>query len=487
MAQEPKRVAQDAGRAQDAVAPETMVKPADGGAPAQAPAQAAAKAAQAAAQAHAQQIAQGKAPPPPPPPPPAAPQAPAPAAAPQAPAPAPAAAAPAASPTPSPAREAVPAGRPVPPPASPTYRRGRHVVILLSFLLFVVVPSAVTGFYLYTVAVDQYASKVGFSVRREDANSALGVLSGLTSISNSSSSDTDILFEFIQSQKLVLDIDSDLDLRAIWSKPEEDFVFAIPDEASVEELVDYWNRMVRISYGAGSGLIEVEVLAFDPDDATAISQILFEKSSQMINELSDIARQDSIRYAREELDEALERLKDARAVVTRFRNVNQIVNPEIDIQTQAGLLGNLQNQQAQTLIEIDLLQGTVSNTDPRMVQATRRLEVIENRIAQERRKLGVGGTSEDGTAFADLLGDYERLVVDREFAENSYVSALATYDGALAESRRKTRYLAAYMEPTLAETPAYPKRLTLLALVTLFLGLIWSVLVLVAISVRDRR
>lgn len=390
-------------------------------------------------------------------------------------------------------------GRPVPvsaPPAaaqgvaqpvSPAYRRSRHAVMIISFLLMVAMPAAVSGFYLYVVAVDQYASKVGFSVRREDTNSAMSVLSGLTNLSNSSSSDTDILYEFIQSQKLVMDIDAQLDLRAIWSKPQGDFIFAIPSAASVEELVDYWNRMVRISYGAGSGLIEVEVLAFDPVDAISISQTLFDKSSQMINELSDIARQDSIRYALEELDEALERLKDARAVVTRFRNINQIVNPDLDIQTQAGLLGNLQNQQAQALIEIDLLQGTVSEDDPRAVRTQRRLEVIENRIAEERRKLGAGGIGEDGAAFADLLGEYERLVVDREFAEKSYVSALATYDGALAESRRKTRYLAAYMAPTLAETPAYPKRLTLLTLVTLFLGLIWSVIVLVAISVRDRR
>jgi capsular polysaccharide transport system permease protein len=362
------------------------------------------------------------------------------------------------------------------------------MVAILSFVACVMVPSLVTGIYLYGVAVDQYASKVGFSVRREDSNSALSLLGGLTNFSNSSSSDTDILYEFIQSQKLVSDIDAELGLRTMWSKPDNDFIFAVDPEASIEDLVKYWNRMVRVTYGTGSGLIEVEVLAFTAHDATAISRILFDKSSDMINELSDIARQDAIRYAREELDEALERLKDARTVVTQFRNENQIVDPEIDIQAQTGLISTLQSQQAQTLIEIDLLEGgNTSSADPRLVQAHRRLEVIENRIAAERQKLGVGGRGEDGTAFADLLGDYERLTVDREFAEKSYVSALATYDGALAESRRKTRYLAAYMQPTEAETPEYPKRLTLLALVSLFLFLIWSVLTLVAISIRDRR
>lgn len=426
-----------------------------------------------------------------------------------------------APPKPRPAPPQPPVSRPILKPAAPAYRRRRHTLILLSFLVAVLLPSAVTGFYLYAIAADQYASKVGFSVRREDSNSALELLGGLTNISNSSSSDTDILYEFIQSQKLVADIDKDLDLRAIWSRsaaslgdgdlnpgaiwaratndvdgdlteiltrPAIDIVFAIDDEASIEELVHYWNRMVRISYGAGSGLIEVEVLAFTAEDATAISRTLFDKSSQMINELSDIARQDAISYAKEELEEAIERLKDARAVVTRFRNVHQIVNPEIDIQTQAGLIGNLQTQQAQTLIDIDLLRaGNISATDPRLVQATRRLQVIENRIAAERQKLGMGGQDSGGTAFADLLGDYERLVVDREFAENSYVTALATHDAALAEARRKTRYLAAYMQPTKAQTPEYPKRLTILGLVVLFLFLIWSVAVLIATSVRDRR
>lgn len=389
--------------------------------------------------------------------------------------------------TPAAAAPLPPAEKPVPKPASPAFRRPRHLVVMLSFLIFVIIPSAVTGIYLYTVAVDQYASKVGFSVRREDSSSAMELLGGLSNLSNSSSSDTDILYEFIQSQKLVSDIDDDLDLHAIWSKPLRDFVFAVPDDASIEELVHYWNKMVRVSYGAGSGLIEVEVLAFTAKDATDISRTLFEKSSQMINDLSDIARQDAIRYAREELGVALERLKDARAVVTLFRNENQLVNPEIDIQTQAGLLGILQSQLAQTLIEFDLLEGVVNSNDPRAVQVTRRLEVIEKRIAAERKKLGGGSIDGGDNAFANLLGDYERLVVDREFAEKSYVTALATYDASLADSRRKTRYLAAYMQPTEAETAEYPKRLTLLLLVTLFLFLIWAVMVLVAISVRDRR
>lgn len=380
-----------------------------------------------------------------------------------------------------------PAPEPVRPPVRRSYRRWRHVAVLLSFLLCVVLPGAGTGYYLHEVAADQYASKVGFTVRREETSSALEFLSGLGNLSGSSSTDTDILYEYIQSQKLVTEMDRDLDLRRIWSRPVDDPVFALAPDASIEDLVKYWNSMVRLSYGTGTGLLEVEVRAFDPDEATLIAQTLFDKSSEMINDLSDIARQDAIGYARDELATALERLKSARETITQFRNANQMINPEADLQSQAGLLSTLITQQAETLIEIDLLRDTVRGSDPRLEQAARRLAVIEKRIGAERQKLGFQGTEGNGRVMADIVGEYERLVVDREFAEQAYTSALAAYDVAQSEALRKSRYLAAYMEPTRAETAAYPKRLTLTGLITLFLFLIWSVAVLVAYSIKDRR
>lgn len=366
-------------------------------------------------------------------------------------------------------------------------RRARHVLVMLSFVVFVLLPSTGSGVYLWGVAADQYVSKVGFTVRREDTSSPIEILGGLTSLSGASSSDTDVLYEFIQSQKLVSDMDRDIGLRRIWSRPDRDPVFALDPEASIEDMVEYWNSMVRLSYGTGSGLLEIEVRAFTAEDATLIAETLFAKSSDMINELSAIAREDAIRYAREELDAALERLKQARETVTRFRNANQLITPELDLQSQAGLLSTLQTQQAETIIEIDLLRDSVRQGDPRLEQAQRRLDVIEARIAAERQKLGVNGSGTGDRPFADIVGEYERLVVDREFAERAYLSALAAYDSALAEARRKSRYLAAYMEPTRAETPEYPKRPTLLFLISLFLFLAWSILVLVGYAIKDRR
>lgn len=391
------------------------------------------------------------------------------------------------NPPPQPGPAPAPSAAPVPRSVSRARLRPRHIAVLISFLLWVAAPSALGGFYLWNVAADQYASKVGFSVRREEVSSPIELLGGLGDFSGSSSSDTDILYEFIQSQKLVSDIDSEIDLRNIWSAPSQDFLFAYDADGTIEDLVKYWRRMVHLSYDSGAGLIEVEVRAFAATDATLIAEKIFEKSSNMINDLSSIAQEDAIRYAREELDAAVERLKGARETVTRFRNVNQLVDPSLDLQSQAGLLGSLEVQLAEQLIELDMLVGNTSASDPRVTQGSRRVEVIQNRIAAERRKLGITTDGGTNSAFADLVGEFERLVVDREFAETAYTSALANFDAARAEARRKSRYLAAYVEPTRAEAATYPERGTLFVLWSLFLFLTWSIVTLVLYSLKDRR
>ncbi|MFX0543650.1 capsule biosynthesis protein [Roseovarius sp. S4756] len=353
----------------------------------------------------------------------------------------------------------------------------------------VLLPAAVIGWYLWYSAADQYASNLGFSVRREESNSAIELLGGISTLSGSSSSDTDILYEFLQSQEIVRALDDDLDLRMIWAKadPQVDPIFAYHPPGTIEDLMDHWEQKVRIFYDGSSGLLDLRVLAFTPEDAQDIAQMIFDKSSEMINELSAIARFDTIRYAQEELERSVERLKEARQALTSFRNLNQIVDPTIDTQGQMGLVNNLQEQLAQALIDLDLIRETTTASDPRIEAAERKIRVIQNRIEGERNKLGFGSRAEGTDAFANLVGEYEGLIVDREFAEETYTSALAAFNSAKSDADRQSRYLAAHVYPTLAEKAEYPRRAVILGIAVLFLVLGWSVLMLLAYSLRDRR
>lgn len=392
-----------------------------------------------------------------------------------------------------------PAANQIPEAVGPARPRLRHYGILASFLLAVLVPMVVACFYLFAIAKDQYTSTISFSVRSEDIGGTLGLLGGLSSLSGASSTDTDILYQFIQSQELVQRIDAKINLRAIYSKPDYDPVYAFDKTGSIEDLVGYWQGMVKIFYDRGTGLIELRVHAFDPKDAQRIAQEIYEQSSAMINHLSAIGRDDSTRYAKEDMNRAIGEVKAARTALTEFRSRNQIVDPSADVQGQMGLLNTLQQQLTAAMVEMNLLRANDKpGTDPRILEMERRIKVIQAMIEQERDKFGTGiggdqvsgdqvGEAEGDSKYSALLGQYEALNIDREFAEKSYLATRASYDTALAKAQRQSRYLAAHVRPTLAETPRYPERIqsSLLLLGLLLAG--WGIVMLVYYSIRDRR
>lgn len=374
------------------------------------------------------------------------------------------------------------------PVATPVRMRRRHWGVLLSFVLFVLAPlGAVTG-YMYWVAEDQYASTTGFTVRQEEGASATELMGGLAALTGTSSSpDGDVLYEFIRSQQIVRRIDEQLDLRSYYAtRWGSDPAFALWPDATIEDLHWFWERAVRVSYDQASGLTELEVLAFDPEMAQRVAQAVVDASQIMVNELNAGARQDAIRYAAADLEDALARLLRARQEMTSFRTRTQIVDLEADLQARMGVMGNLQQTLAQELIAFDELQQSTRSTDPRLTQAQRRIEVIRSRIAEERAGIAateVLGTGED---YPTLMAEFEGLLVQREFAESSYRAALTAYDAAQTNAVRQSRYLATYIPPTLAESPQYPRRNMIIGTAFLLLILGWGILVLVYYSIRDR-
>ena len=390
--------------------------------------------------------------------------------------------------------KATPAPRPAPvieirPMAEPAQLQPRHRFLIWSFAALVVLPLLITMGYLWGVAQDQYASTVAFTVRREE-NTSGALMGGLAQLTGAGGmSESDILYEFIQSQEIVSVIDERVGLSTLYAVHwPRDPVFALWPDAAIEDLHAYWRRMVRISYDQSTRLIELRVLAFTAEDSQRIAGEIVAESQRMINALNTRAREDVMRYANADLEQAVARLKDAREALSRFRTRTRIVDPAADIQGRMGVLNNLQQQLAEALIENDIVLATTQESDPRRNQTARRIQVIRDRIAAERQTFTSadqpGGGDEN---YPELIAEFERLTVDQQFAEEAYRTALAALDVARANASRQTLYLTPYIRPTLPQLAEFPQRFVWSGLVGLFLLLSWSIGALIFYSIRDRR
>lgn len=377
------------------------------------------------------------------------------------------------------------------PMAGKAQMRKRHWGLLTAFILMVLIPVVGIGYYLKTIATDQYASESGFSVRKEDVGApGAELMGGLTSFLGGSSSagEADMLYEFIQSQNLVAKLDERLDLRAHYTAPyADDPVFGLKPGGTIEDLTDYWHRIVRVSFDQGTGLINLHVRAFTPEMAAQLSDEIIRESQDLVNELNATARSDMLKYAEQDLVEAVARLKQAREALVNFRTRTQIVDPQSDLAGRMGVLNSLQQQLAQALIDFDIVTQDAVADDPRVTAAQRRIEVIRARIADERRTFSEEDMAGGDEAYPALLAEYESLVVDSEFAGEAYRTALAALDIARANAARQSRYLATYLEPTVPERADYPQRGMIFGLATLFLVLFWSIASLMYYAFRDRK
>ncbi len=381
------------------------------------------------------------------------------------------------------------AAPPVPPMAQAAEMKPRHWGLLISFVALVVLPILLSAWYLWARADDQYASTVGFTVRKEGGPSAsdiFGIASQITG--GSTQSDTDVLFEYLQNQNIVESIDSEIDLVSHYSANHaSNPFFTLASDSNLEEKVDFWSKIARISYDRAAGLIEVQILAFDPDTAFAIANSVLKNCQNLINKLNATARQDKIKYAQEDLNLAVERLRKSREDLILFRTKNKIVDLDADLQGRLGVVNTLQAQLAEALVEADLLAINTSQSDPRFVQSQNLINVIRARIEAEKANVILGNDDVVGDDYPTLLAEYEGLVVNREYAEQSYRGALASLDVARAEASRQSSYLAAHLEPTFPQSAQYPQREILLGLIAMFLTLGWTILALIYYSIRDSR
>jgi capsular polysaccharide transport system permease protein len=88
-------------------------------------------------------------------------------------------------------------------------------------------------------------------------------------------------------------------------------------------------------------------------------------------------------------------------------------------------------------------------------------------------------------AIASIVGEFQELQLNQEFAEKAYTAAMASLDHARAEASRTQAYLAIYGEPSIADEATYPRRWLNIWMVLVLASVLWGVGMLGTLTVRD--
>jgi capsular polysaccharide transport system permease protein len=369
--------------------------------------------------------------------------------------------------------------------------RPRHMVISLSFLAVVMVPSAIASSYMAFVAADQYHSSVSFSVRSISASSSGDLLGIFTQGGGgSTTADSYVLLDFILSERMVQAVDEAFGMEKIFAPQGSDYYYGLRPNLPIEDKLSYWRRMIRVSMDHTSGIMDIEVKAFSPEVAQKVASFVVMQSEKLINDLSMTSRNEVLKVAQDEVRTAENRLTQSRSAVRDYRDTSQEADPVAAAALATQIVGGLEGQLVKLRTELSTALSQMGEDTPRVRVMRSQIASIEKQISRERQRFGGGTTAgkqpRNASDVAGRIQQYEGLQTQNEFAERAYTSALGALEKARVEAAAKQRYLAVFIQPTLSELAQYPHRLMNSLLVTLGALMLWAVAVMTFYNIRDR-
>lgn len=362
------------------------------------------------------------------------------------------------------------------------------------FFLLVIVPSLLVAGYLYGIAAPQYVSEARFVVSSRGGGTDIGAqIAGLRGIAGAAlggfgggaaSSEATSIRDFLTSLDAVMQAHSRLDLVSLWQRPEADPIARLW-RSEPELLARYFNAMVNVSLDPMTNVTTLRVRSFRPEDSKALTEELLHSAEALVNRLSERARNATLQIAHQEAEGAERRVQESRAALVRFREQERELDSAGAVQSAVALRGQLEGMLAQARAELTE-RLKFMQPDNLALQATRnRIEALERQITAERSRHTDGASVAGEGVLSRQLAAFERLMLEREFADRQLASSTASLEAARVEAQRQQIFLSRIAEPNLAVYPLYPRKLTNLASIFIGLAIAYGIGWLLIVGMRE--
>jgi capsular polysaccharide transport system permease protein len=356
---------------------------------------------------------------------------------------------------------AVPAPQPVPAPErEPLAARLRGFAWRNRwFILVVILPVLLASVYYGLIASDRYISESRFVIKspgqRQPQLSTLANLIQTSGLSAGQEQANEVI-EYLRSRDALAALDKRVAFQTRYHPAEADAFSRFPgafSSGTFEDLYRYYQRVVSSSTEHETGVVVLSVWGFTPGDAQRVNEELLRLSEEMVNRLNDRAQSRGITEGERRVSLAEARVRKARLTLREYRNAEALLDPGKQAAGVLDVTNRLVAEQAGLRAQLEEMER-VAPANPAIPTLRTRIDTLGNQIAQQSGRI-------TGTAggIASKLGQYENLLSEQEFAQQTLTAANASLEAARGEAQKQQFYLERVVEPNLPDEALLPHRL----------------------------
>lgn len=358
---------------------------------------------------------------------------------------------------------------------SPFLKSFKVIYLLMFFVIF----------YYLVIAADRYVSSITLSVR--SINNDITPISGLASLVGvNSGAREDVLFlkQYIHSLDMLNILEREIQLRTLYESQKKDPFYMLFNNASQESFLKFYQNRVAITLDDTSGLLQVDVEGFSPQDAQTIAQAILKESEHFINEISHSAAREQMIFAEQELLKAKTRLQTAKNELLAFQSRYGVFDPLKQAEAKANLTTGIESKIAEKETQLTTMRTYLNENAPQIVMLKSEVNALKQQLAKETSKIIASSNSKQ---LNDLAARFQDLTIEAQFAQDTYTVALASVETTRIESSRKIKQLVVIQNANEPQSPEYPKKIYNIITIFVILSMVYGIIKLIAMIIEEHK
>ncbi|KOF12962.1 hypothetical protein AC244_32515 [Ensifer adhaerens] len=359
-----------------------------------------------------------------------------------------------------------------------------------SLVCFVLFPSMIVAVYCFLIASGQYISETRMVVRTigvSEQFDASEKREGRSIIGGDSlTQDSYIVANYLKSPQIVRRLDAEIGLRGFFLKDAIDTLSRLRREASFEDLYKYWLKQVDTYVDGPSGIIVFTVRAFSPEDSVVISSAALAAADEMIDKISEKAKNDLVTRGERDVMLRLDEYRNALDELRDYQNKTGILDPISSAKMANAIIAKLTEEKLGLTVALKSLEAAKAGDTARGRQLRRSIQALDEQI--ELRQNNVAGKkATNETQLSSSMTEFSRLETRRIVAQALYEATVRNLDTAKSAALKRTTFMAVFSNSHTPEQSEYPDRFSEWVIITAGLFTLWVTGTLIWMSIEDHR
>lgn len=346
------------------------------------------------------------------------------------------------------------------------------ILIVICFVLTFVVPMAASTAYYVFFASQRYASEVRFVLRSSAPMLSRDRYSSSTVEPKAKIvQDTAVLLNYIDSPAMVQDLEKNVSLKEYYGRDDIDRLSRLKADANQDDVLKYWRKHYTASVNPKSGIVELEVTGYTGQQANDLLKLVLHLSEQQVNKLSSGMWDELLRTTQKDVDDAMREVSDLRAKLRDIQNESGVFDLDLSAQRLSTLLTGVETKIADLESRRSAMMQTVGQGSPRLSEMERQLDGLKAEAT--RLKASAAGNQEG--SLSGYATAFENAQLNLKLGEDKLKSAITELEKVKLVSSLQLVYVDNFTEPTLPDSPKYPKVALSMFLALLIFGSIAAV------------